>query len=205
MKLQSTKKQLQSKNDLLKKETDELVKKANEKEKFSNLLHNKIKSVNEEKIKIIQDITQKRNDIVIETENYVKDIQQKFQNELPEKQKLLEENQRLRQELDEFSKKSVTLKEEIEKEIKHKEKIQMNIKNDFINRTKQKMEKIQAEKEALVTENYKLKSEYEGYNNSKDERDKTLDKYMNEWDKFSAEIENVKFFYLFIYYRKKMS
>merc|ERR1712224_754148 len=54
-------------------------------------------------IRMIQEITEKRNEIVHETENYVKEIQQKFQSELPEKQKLIEENQRLRKEIDDFA------------------------------------------------------------------------------------------------------
>lgn len=196
-KLQATKKALLTKNENIKKENDELVKKANDKEKFSNLLLEKIKSINEEKIKIIQEITEKRNEIVVETENYVKEIQMKFQSELPEKQKLLEDNQRLRDELEEFTKKSSNMKEEIEKEIKEKEKLNIDLQSDFINKFKVKLEKIQTEKEVLFLENMKLKKELEEYSNTKEDRDKTLEKYVVEWDKFSKENENVKYHFLF--------
>ena len=191
LKIQATKKALLAKNENIKKENDELVKKANDKEKFSNLLLEKIKSINEEKIKIIQEITEKRNEIVVETENYVKEIQMKFQSELPEKQKLLEDNQRLRDELEEFTKKSSNMKEEIEKEIKDKEKLNIDLQSDFINKFKVKLEKIQSEKELLFMENMKLKKELEEYSNTKEDRDKTLDKYVAEWEKFSKENENV--------------
>lgn len=153
----------------------------------------KIKSINEEKIKIIQEITEKRNEIVVETENYVKEIQMKFQSELPEKQKLLEDNQRLRDELEEFTKKSSNMKEDIEKEIKEKEKLNIDLQSDFINKFKGKLEKIQSEKEVLFIENMKLKKELEEYSKTKDDRDKTLDKYVAEWEKFTKENENVIF------------
>ena len=204
LKLQTTKKQLVGKNDNLKKENDELVKKANEKEKFSNLLLEKIKSINEEKIKIIQEITEKRNEIVIDTENYVKDIQMKFQSELPEKQKLLEDNQRLRDELEEFTKKSSNMKEEIEKEIQEKEKMNIDLQSDFINKFKIKLERIQTEKETLFIENMKLKKELEEYSSTKEDRDKTLDKYIAEWEKFTQENENVINFILLKIFETKL-
>jgi len=196
LKLQATKKVLLTKNENIRKENDDLVKKANDKEKFSNLLLEKIKSINEEKIKIIQEITEKRNDIVVETENYVKEIQMKFQSELPEKQKLLEDNQRLRDELEEFTKKSSNMKEEIENEIKEKEKLNIDLQSDFINKFKIKLEKIQSEKEILFLENMKLKKELAEYSNTKEDRDKTLEKYVAEWEKFSRENENVNFIFM---------
>ena len=190
-KLVNNKKQLFLKNEQLKKENEEMTKKSNDKEKFSNLLLEKIKSINEEKIKIIQDITEKRNEIVIETENYVKDIQTKFQNELPQKQKLLEENQKLRDELEDFTKKSSCMKEEIEKEISDKEKMNIDLQSDFINKYKNKLEKIQTEKETLFIENIKLKTEIEEYKKTKDDRESTHQKYVMEWEKFAKENEDV--------------
>lgn len=143
----------------LSKDHNENKKKTIDKEKFTSLLRDKIKYVKNEKIKIIQDITLQRNLIVQKTENYVKEFQEKFHGDLPEKQILIEENQRLRKEIDEISKKSDSIRENIEKEIQEKERKNNEFQNDFINISKQKLEKAQREKESLLRENTQIKKD----------------------------------------------
>lgn len=122
----------------------------------------------------------------------MKDIQNKFQSELPEKQKLIEENQRLRKEIDDFAKKSVTMKEQIEKEIQEKEKKNIEFQTEYMTKAKKTLEKAQSERDNLVTNNLRLKKEIEQYTKTQPERDETFDKWNKEYNKFVAEITKVK-------------
>lgn len=127
--LESKHKSLQTETNNIQKTTSEINRKINDKEKYSKLIIEKINVINADKQKIISEESEKRNVVVKETENFVRTLQSKYEEELPEKKKLIEENQLLRSEIEQCIKNSGNLKDLLESQLKEKEKASEDIEN----------------------------------------------------------------------------
>jgi chromosome segregation ATPase len=175
----------------LKKTNAELIKKLTDKDKYSNLLIEKIQNTSEQRNKIIQEQADLRNKAVKEAEDYVKSLQEQYESQLPEKQKLIEENQNLRKEIEETVQTTMTMKSEIEGQMNSRESKALTMETDYKNDLKTKMEGMTMNAQKYLIENSQLKSEIITYSKKNEELFETVSMFNKEFDKLSNEIEKV--------------
>lgn len=176
----------------IKEKSNELMKKFNDKEKISKLLIEKIKIINEDKHKIIQEETDKRNCIVQETEKFVKDIQEKYEQEIPEKQKAIDENQNLRKEIENCVNNTMATKEEIENKIKQKEKEAVELEENYKKDIKTKMETTTVKAQKYLYENSEIKTQIVSLLSKNEEMEKAETTFKAEFLKLENELEKKK-------------
>ncbi len=152
----------------------------------------KIKSINEEKNNFIQENQDKRNKIVLETETFVREIQEKYENEIPEKHKAIEENQNLRKEIELTVQDTIKHKEELESQIKSLEKEGLVMEEAFRNNLKSQMENATTKAQTLLLENSQLSNEIASLELKEPEIKKAADTYETEYAKLQYEIEKKK-------------
>jgi hypothetical protein len=172
----------------------ELTKKLGDKDKLSKMIIEKVNTINAEKQKIINEESEKRNIIVKETENFVRGLQSKYEDELPEKKKLIEENQTLRGEIEGCIKNSGGLKDMLENQLKEKEKNTEDIENKIKNDLKSKMENMSYAAQKYIFENSELKIQIVSYKKKNDELLGLLNAFTQEYDKLKNELEKVNIF-----------
>lgn len=175
----------------LKLENDEIEKKLLNKEKYGKILVDKINSINDEKQKIINEESEKRNDLVKETEIFVRSLQNRYELELPAKKKLLEENSQLRSEIEDCVKHSGNLKEILENKLKEKEKITESMETKFKVNLKTKMEEMTLNAQKYIYENSELKMHIANHSKKKDELMELVKAFNKEYDKLISEVEKV--------------
>jgi len=156
------------------------------------LLIDKIKTINEEKNKIIKDETDKRAFIVQETENFVKDLQEKYEQEIPEKQKAIDENHRLRKEIEDCVHSTMAIKEEIETKIKQREKEALTLEENYKKDIRLKMEETTLKAQKYLFENSELKSQIISVLAKNEEMEKAETSFKTEFFKLEAELEKKK-------------
>jgi chromosome segregation ATPase len=190
--LESKHKSLQTETNNIQKTTSEINRKINDKEKYSKLIIEKINVINADKQKIISEESEKRNVVVKETENFVRTLQSKYEEELPEKKKLIEENQLLRSEIEQCIKNSGNLKDLLESQLKEKEKASEDIENKIKNDLKSKMENMSFHAQKYIFENSELKIQIANYRKKNEELSSLVDAFNKEYDKLKNELEKVK-------------
>lgn len=183
---------LNNANEAFKKTHVELTKKFNDKERYNKILIDKIKILTEEKNKILTEENEKRNKIIKDTENFVKDIQSKYQDELPDRQKLIDENQLLRQELDESIKYTMSIKQLIESQKEIKETKAKELENEYKNMMGPKIEGLTSQAQKYLVENSELKTQIIQYQNKCESLQDTFAGCNKEYEKLMNEIEKVK-------------
>jgi hypothetical protein len=176
----------------LKEKSNENVKKFNDREKYSRLLIDKLKLINDEKNKIILEESEARNKIVQETEKFVKDIQDNYEKELPEKNQLIEENQTLRREIEKCVQATVASKDEIENKLKEKEKKAMEMESSYKNDIRFKMEEMSLRAQKYLIENSELKTQIVGVTSKNIEMENADTKFNAEYEKLQNELEKKK-------------
>lgn len=180
-----------SANDLIKSQNAEQLRRKGEKDKYNAILMDKIKQLTEEKNKILTEENEKRNQIIKETENFVKDIQNKYQEELPERQMLLDENQKLRKELDESIKYTIGIKEMIENQKNKKLTKTKELEHEYKNNMSTKMEYLSNQAQKYLIENSELKTQIIQYQNKNEEMQNVLNSYNKEYQNLMQEVEKV--------------
>lgn len=179
-------------NAILKDIFQDVNKKYSDKEKVAKMIIDKIQLINEEKNKIILEESEKRSKCVKETEEFVKDLQNKYQAEIPEKQKLLEENQILRKDIEKCVEETIKMKDAIEKQMKEKEQRAFYLENEYKNDIKTKMEVMTTTAQKYLLENSALKSEIINYQKRNQELGNSLLMFKTEYEKVVNEIERKK-------------
>lgn len=189
---------LTSQNNTLKTKNTELNKKITDKDKFSKILIDKIKSINEEKQKLIEEEVNKRNEIVKATEDFVHQIQVKYEEDLPAKQKLIEENQNLRKEIELCVKSTLEKKELIENQLRAKCMLGDEWKRKVEDKLKEKMERLTNLSEGGLVEKTNIIMELGSIRNNNLEMENIVGKYNDELAKLVNEIEKVIGFLLIL-------
>jgi hypothetical protein len=184
-------KELIGANEMFISQNAEQMKRRGEKEKYNTMLIEKMKKLSEEKNKILTEENEKRNQIIEEAGNFVKDIQLKYQEELPEKQKLLDENQRLRKELDESIKYTMKIKEMIENQKNKKLNKTKELEDEYKNNMSIKMEKLSSQAQRYLIENSELKTQIIEYQKKNEEMQNILGSYNKEYQNLMHQIETV--------------
>ena len=184
--------QLENQKSKIREKSIELNKKFTDKEKISKLLIEKIKTLNEEKNKIIEEDTEIRNMIVQETENFVKDIQEKYELGLPEKQKAIEENQYLRKELEICFLSTMAVKGEIENKLKERAKESMELEEKYKIDIREKMEETTMKAQKYLIENSELKTQIISILSKNTEMEKAEETFKTEFLKLENELEKKK-------------
>jgi hypothetical protein len=155
------------------------------------MLIEKIKNMTEEKNKVLLEENEKRNQIIKETEEFVKNIQNKYQEELPERQKLIEENQKLREELDESIKYTMNIKQLIEAQKDKKEKKAKDLEEEYKNTVNTKIEQLTYDTQKYLLENNELKTQIIQYQKKCEELQESHSLFNKEYEKLMTQIEKV--------------
>jgi hypothetical protein len=191
--------EIENKHKLLEMELNKLKevnceynKKLNDKEKYSKMLIDKINNTNDDKNNFINECSEKRNNLVKETENFVRSLQTKYEEELPEKKKLIEENQNLREEIEKCIQNSSKLKDVLELQLKEKEKISENMENKIKNEMKCKMQNMSYDAQKYIFENSELKLQIINYKKKNEEMLNIVNSFSQEFEKLRKEIEKVR-------------
>ena len=185
-------KNLNSEYKKLKDSDEALSKRLADKEKYSKLLIDKINMINQEKNQIISEESEKRNNMVKETEAFVRSLQPKYEEELKEKMKLIEENQNLRSEIEKLIQNSNGLKDVLENQLKEREKMSENMESKIKNDLKSRMENLSLEAQRLILENSELKIQSMNYKKKNEEMRGIVDSFNKEYDKLNAELDKKK-------------
>jgi hypothetical protein len=158
--------------------------KVNSSEKYSKMLLEKCNQLNEEKKKLIIEETEKRNELIKRCEDFMKDMQSKFEKEIPEKEMLIKENDDLRKKLQETK---CIIEEKLDFAQKSKDMFEENIKLGMESKLKELIEK-----ESLhQAENIQLKAQLNLYNQKFDELTKSIQTYSSHYDTLKKEIDKV--------------
>lgn len=185
---------LKAANAKFKQSQDDLGKKLTDKEKFSNMYIDKIRNVNEQKNQIIREQAELRNQAVKDTEDYVKELQDKYESQIPEKQKLIDENQSLRKEIEETVQTTMAMKSEIEGQMSLRENKALSMENEYKTDLKTKMEDMTMNAQKYLMENSSLKSEIIHYSKKNEELFGTVSMFNKEFEKLTNDLEKVNKF-----------
>ena len=181
----------------LKIDNEDINKKLMGKEKYGKMLVDKINLINNEKQNIINEESEKRNELVKDTENFVRSLQNKYEDELPEKKRLIEENSQLRSEIEECIKNSANLKEILENRLKEKEKITESMENKLKFNLTNKMQEMTLNAQKYIFENSELKMQIANHHKKKEELMELVKAFNKEYDKLIKEVEKVSLIYIF--------
>lgn len=171
-------------NSVLNENNNTLSNKIASGEKYSKMLLDKCNQLNEEKKKIIIDESEKRNELIKKCEDFMKDMQSKFEKEIPEKELLIKENEQLRKKLDETK---VFIEEKLESAQKSKEMFEQSMKTGIEAEVKELRERDTLNK----IENMQLKAQLNIYNQKFDELTNSVKSYNSHYELLKKEIEKV--------------
>jgi len=183
---------LQNESKKTKEIYSDLTKKLNDKDKLSKMIIEKINTINSEKQRIINEESERRNVIVKETENFVRSLQSKYEDELPEKKRLIEENQLLRGEIDKCIKNSGNLKTMLENQLKEKVKSTEDIENKIKFDLKNKMENMTLSAQKYILENSELKIQIANFKKKNEDLESLVNAFTVEYGKLKNELEKKK-------------
>jgi DNA repair exonuclease SbcCD ATPase subunit len=153
-------------------------------EKYSKMLLEKCNQLNEEKKKLVQEETEKRNELIKKCEDFMKDMQSKFEKEIPEKELLIRENDDLRKKLEETK---VLIEEKLDLAQKSKLMFEESIKCGMESKLKELIEKDNLNS----AENMHLKAQLNIYNQKFDELTKSIQTYNGHYETLKKEIDKV--------------
>jgi len=124
-----------------------------------------------------------RNKVVKETEDYVKELQAQYELTLPEKQKLIEENQQLRRDIDACVKDTMSMKDSIEDKMKEKDEKTVELENEYKNSIRSKMEEMTFNAQKYLMENSEYKGQIINYQKKNEEMSGAVAMFNVEYDK----------------------
>lgn len=137
------------------------LKRFNDKDKFQKILVDKGNKINQEMKDINARAIEERNQIIKEAEDYAKNLQKKQQEEMPEKQKLIDENARLHKELEAYLMEGLKIKGELDKQLKGGESSMKKLTGG--GDMQKVMEGLAKSAQINALENHKLQEELMGY------------------------------------------
>ena len=169
---------------------DQKLKKYQDKDKFQRLLVDKGNGLNQEKDKIFKEGDEERKRIVKEAEDYIKVLQQKTIESMPERQKLIDENTKLREEIQKCLEDGLKMKADFDEQMKINEidfKKFENLGKDGIQKT---MDSLKEKTQHSILANTNLKTELMTYQNKNQEMDNMVKVANKEYEKLLKEIDN---------------
>lgn len=177
-------------NEWLKHQENRSVvnKKFQDKEKYSQMLIDKLNAFNKEKTIILQDEAEKRNLIIKETEDYVRSLQEKCEADLPDRRRVIEENIFLRKEIEDTIKSSFKMKDLLQNEFIDNQK---SVENSIKNNLKNKIQLMTMQSQRIFLENTEIKTQNVLFRKKIQEMENTKNLFKREWDKLNLEIEKV--------------
>ncbi len=190
---------IQNKYDLIplekEKETakdifEQKLKKYQDKDKFQKMLVDKGNGINLEKDKIYKEGEAEKNRIIKEAEDYIKNLQQKTIDSMPERQKLIDENSKLRENIQKCLEEGLKMKEDFDKQMKINEidfKKFENLGKDGIQKT---MDSLKEKTQNSILANTNLKTELMTYQNKNQEMENMVQMANREYEKLLKEIDN---------------
>jgi hypothetical protein len=168
-----------------------LNKKFEDREKLFKLFNDKLSALIEDRKAFLLQENEKRNKIVQECEEYVRELQGKYERDLPEKQLLIQENQNLRQEIETYISESMTIKDTIENKLQNKD-----VHNDqeaYKDNMRKMIEAITGDTQRHFLENIELKKQLPFYKQKVSEMTETVGSYTSKYNEFIGELEKVKY------------
>ena len=134
-------------------------KKCEERKNFHNKLVDKGNKMQEDKIEMIKKYEEERKNLIRESEQYVKDLQKKSDPNEPVRKKLLEENQKLKVDIQKYVNEGIKLKEELDKQIREGSLDIQNLEENSKKNIQSKIETFQEKTKGGIFLNASLKSE----------------------------------------------
>jgi len=98
--------------------------------------------IKEEKTIILKDEKAKREELTLKCENFMKDLQSKYEREIPERDEIIKENEMLRKKFEEYVQNTTTIKDNLENQMKLKEMQTTAFEEEFRGQIKEKMEEL---------------------------------------------------------------
>ena len=111
-------------------------------EKVNKLSLQRLQALNDEKKKLLKEEQSKFNEINQKCENFIKDFKSKIEASAPDKETLVNENEKLKAQLQEAISNAKELKETLENQMKEKEMKTQKIENELRNDIKTNMEEL---------------------------------------------------------------
>ena len=159
--------------------------KFSEQEKLNKLLMDKLKLNTEEKKQILEEEAAKREEMVKKCENFMKEVQSKFETSLPEKEELIKENDNLRAKLEQASN---FIKENFDNNMVSKSQ---KLEEEFKNLMNDKVKEVSEQAKGLITENAQLKSQLNLYSSKFDELNVSIKQYNGIYETLKKEVDKV--------------
>ena len=177
-----------------KKEAENYYKKKVEeyekKDKIQHLYVEKGNKINEEKEKMIKDYDEIRNNLINEAQEFVKELQRKTDPEEPERKKLLEENTRLKNEINDTLKEGLKMKEEFDKKMNMEDFYKKNFSEEGKLSMENTMNNLKDQTQNDLMLNTELKSQLIALQRKNEELNKINEMAHNEFQKIDDEIKN---------------
>lgn len=175
-----------------KEKHDAVLKQAQDKDKFQQMLVDKGNKLNQEKIDFIQSANDSRTNLIKDAEEYAQNLQKIQEDSLPERGILIEENNRLKKEIEYYLLECMRMKEDFDSTIKKNQKNFEDLTQKGKGGFEKVMEKITASAQKNMMENTTLKTEITTYDQKTEELKKIIDMANNEHQKLRDEIKAKK-------------
>ena len=165
-------------------------KRCEDKRKFHNLLVEKGNKLQEDRNEMINRYEKERQDLVKASEDYVKDLQAKTDPKDPERKKIIDENQRLKNEIQKFIDEGMKMKDDFDKQLKeggfYIKNFEEKSKLDFQNT----IESFQQKAQGGILLNTSLKTELLQLQKRNEELEKFQKMANEQYNKLQQEIKN---------------
>ena len=165
-------------------------KRCEDKRKFHNLLVEKGNKLQEDRNEMINRYEKERQDLVKASEDYVKDLQAKTDPKDPERKKIIDENQRLKNEIQKFIDEGMKMKDDFDKQLKEGsfdiKSFEEKSKLDFQNT----IESFQQKAQGGILLNTSLKTELLQLQKRNEELEKFQKMANEQYNKLQQEIKN---------------
>ena len=165
-------------------------KRCEDKRKFHNLLVEKGNKLQEDRNEMINRYEKERQDLVKESEDYVKGLQAKTDPKDPERKKIIDENQRLKNEIQKFIDEGMKMKDDFDKQLKEGgfdiKNFEEKSKLDFQNT----IESFQQKAQGGILLNTSLKTELLQLQKRNEELEKFQKMANEQYNKLQQEIKN---------------
>lgn len=154
-------------------------------EKYNKLLLDKCNELKEEKNNIANNEKDKRNELIKKCEEFMKDMEEKYKNDMVDKENLINENNELRNKLKESR---IVLEERFE-QVKH----QQQFEETFVNNMQGKINDMIENEKLIKTENIQLKATLSLTEEKFKELTKVIQVYNKNIDLYKREMDKVRF------------
>lgn len=179
------------KNKDIAENTNLLIRKFEEFEKYNKNLLEKIKELNEEKKKIEIDENEKKKEIEKKCEDFKNDVKEKFSGNFPDMDKLKEDNEYLQTKLDEYLENTEKIRENIMQQIQLKEEQTLETEKKTDEDIKKKLSEHEKSCNLIREDNKKLHTESTKLKNDANEKIEKINKIAKNFDYKKKEYEKV--------------